>query len=60
LPVQCASSPYRGPEKDAREQIKKGRSHAWIGKGVLVRGFIIDVDTARLSELKALEEERAA
>jgi carbonic anhydrase len=51
---------YKDPEENAREQIKKVRSHPWIAKEVPVRGFIFDADTGRLSEVKALEEERAA
>ena len=51
---------YKDPEENTREQIKKVRSHPWIAKEVPVRGFIFDVDTGRLSEVKALEEERAA
>jgi len=51
---------YKDSEENTREQIKKVRSHPWIAKEVPVRGFIFDVDTRRLSEVKALEEERAA
>ena len=51
---------YKDTEKNTREQIKKARSHPWIAKDVPVRGFIFDVDTGRLSEVKALEDERAA
>jgi carbonic anhydrase len=51
---------FKDPEENTREQIKKVRSHPWIAKEVPVRGFIFDVDTGRLSEVKALEEERAA
>jgi len=51
---------YKDPEENTREQIKKVRSHPWIAKEVPVSGFIFDVDTGRLSEVKALEEERAA
>ncbi|MGA7547866.1 MAG: hypothetical protein WBW24_03765, partial [Candidatus Sulfotelmatobacter sp.] len=51
---------FKDPEENTREQIKKVRSHPWIAKEVPVRGFIFDVDTGRLIEVKALEEERAA
>ena len=51
---------YKDPEENTREQIKKVRSHPWIAKEVPVRGFIFDVETGRLSEVKALEEARAA
>ena len=51
---------YKDPEENSREQIKKVRSHPWIAKDVPVRGFIFDVDTGRLHEVKVLEHERAA
>jgi carbonic anhydrase len=51
---------YKDPEENTREQIKKVRSHPWIAKDVPVRGFIFDVDTGRLREVKALKDERAA
>jgi len=51
---------YKDPEENTREQIKKVRSHPWIAKEVPVRGFIFDVDTGRLREVKVLERERAA
>ena len=51
---------YKDPEENTREQIKKVRSHPWIAKDVPVHGFIFDVDTGRLREVKALEDERAA
>ena len=51
---------YKDPEENTREQIKKVRSHPWIAKDIPVRGFIFDVDTGRLREVKVLEGERAA
>ena len=51
---------FKDPEENTREQIKKVRSHPWIAKEVPVRGFIFDVDTGRLREVKAVEDERAA
>jgi carbonic anhydrase len=51
---------YKDPEENTREQIKKVRSHPWIAEEVPVRGFIFDVDTGRLSEVKAREKDRAA
>jgi len=51
---------YKDPEENTRAQIKKVRSHPWIAKEVPVRGFIFDVDTGRLREVKAVEDERAA
>ena len=50
----------KDPEKNTREHIKKVRSHPWISKDVPVRGFIFDVNTGRLSEVKLFENERAA
>jgi carbonic anhydrase len=51
---------YKDPEENTREQIRKVRSHPWIAKDVPVRGFIFDVETGRLREVKVLEHERAA
>lgn len=51
---------YKDPEVNTREQIKIVRSHPWISKDVPVRGFIFDVDTGRLSEVKVLEDALAA
>jgi carbonic anhydrase len=50
---------YKAPEVKTREQIKKVRSHPWIAKDVPVRGFIFDVETGRLREVKLLDTERA-
>ena len=38
-------------EMNVREQIRKVRSHPWIPESLRVRGFIHDVDTARLVEV---------
>jgi carbonic anhydrase len=51
---------YTDPEENTREQIKKVRSHPWIAKDVPVRGFVFDVETGRLREVKGLEAERGA
>ena len=51
---------YKDPEEHTREQIKKVRSHPWIAKDIPVRGFIFDVVTRGLREVKLLEHERAA
>jgi carbonic anhydrase len=45
---------YKDPEENTREQIKTVRSHPWIAKDIPVRGFIFDVDTGRLREVKAV------
>src|SRR5579862_10014896 len=51
---------YRDPAQNAREQIKKVRSHPWIAKEVAVRGVIFDVETGNLREVKAHDHQRAA
>ena len=40
-------------EESVREQIGKVRAHPWIPKEIPVRGFIYDVKTGRLLEVKA-------
>ena len=50
---------YKDPEENAREQIKKVRSHPWIAKEVPVRGFVFDVDTGLLREVHAAKETAA-
>ena len=43
---------YRDPDQNTREQIAKVRSHPWISKDVPVRGFVFDVETGLLREVK--------
>src|SRR3954464_6890831 len=43
---------YSDPEQNTQEQIKKVRSHPWIAPDVPVRGFVFDVETGRLREVK--------
>jgi carbonic anhydrase len=43
---------YIDPEQNTQEQIKKVRSHPWIAPDVPVRGFVFDVETGRLREVK--------
>lgn len=43
---------YKDPEQNTREQIKKVRSHPWIAKEVPVRGFVFDVETGLIREIK--------
>ena len=38
---------------NVREQIQKLKSHPWAPKGVPVRGFIFDVKTGKLDEVRA-------
>ncbi len=37
---------------DVRAQVEKARSHPWIPKDVTIRGFVYDVKSGRLSEVK--------
>ena len=59
-PVPMRFFSYKDPEENTRAQIKRVRSHPWIAKDVPVRGFIFDVDTGRLREVKVPELERVA
>lgn len=43
---------YKDPEQHTREQIAKVKSHQWIAKDVPVRGFIFDMKTGLLKEVK--------
>lgn len=51
---------YRDPEQNTLEQIEKVRSHPWIAKEVPVRGFVFDVETGLLREVKAVPPQAAA
>jgi carbonic anhydrase len=51
---------YKDPEENTREQIKRVRSHPWIAKDVPVRGFIFDVETGLLREVKPIAQQSAA
>ncbi len=51
-PVPMRFFSFKDPEENTRAQIAKVRSHPWIAKDVAVRGFIFDVDTGRLQEVK--------
>ena len=39
-------------ENNVREQIQKVKSHPWIPRGVPVRGFVYDVKSGKLGEVK--------
>jgi carbonic anhydrase len=51
---------YKDPDENTREQIKKVRSHPWIAKDVPVRGFVFDVETGLLREVRAHAKEASA
>lgn len=53
---QCPVAPARfyaftDLEDNVREQIRKVRSHPWIPPELPVRGFVYDVDSARMTEV---------
>lgn len=43
---------FRDLEENVREQVQKLRTHPWLPTSIPVRGFIYDVRTGRLSEVK--------
>jgi carbonic anhydrase len=43
---------YKDPEENTLDQIRKVAAHPWIAKDVPVRGFIFDVETGLLREVK--------
>jgi carbonic anhydrase len=45
---------YKDPAQNAREQIKKVRSHPWIAKDIAVRGFVFDMESGLLSEVEGI------
>ncbi|HTV06542.1 MAG TPA: carbonic anhydrase [Acidobacteriaceae bacterium] len=51
---------YKDPVQNTQEQIRKVRSHPWIAKDVPVRGFVFDVKTGLLTEVKAVRQQTAA
>jgi carbonic anhydrase len=51
---------YKDPEQNTREQIEKVRSHPWIAKDVPVRGFVFDMETGLLREVKAAARRQTA
>jgi carbonic anhydrase len=44
---------FHDPQEHTRDQIRKVRSHPWIAKEVVVRGFVFDMETGLLSEVEA-------
>jgi len=44
---------FKDPDENTRVQLLKVRAHPWIAKDVPVRGFVFDVETGRLREIKA-------
>ncbi len=44
---------FSSPEDNVREQVQKIKSHPWIPRRIPVRGFIYDVKSGRLQEVRA-------
>ena len=59
-PIPMRLFSFKDPEQNTREQIEKVRSHPWIAKDVPVRGFIFDMQTGLLTEVKAARHHAAA
>src|SRR5580698_1714407 len=51
---------FKDPEQNTLEQIKKVRSHPWIAKEIPVRGFIFDVQTGLIAEVRQVKQDAAA
>jgi carbonic anhydrase len=47
-------------EQNVREQVNKIRSHPWIPAEITVRGFVYDVKTGRLHEVRVTDVAKAA
>jgi carbonic anhydrase len=43
---------FRDVEKNVRDQMEKLRSHSWVRKEMQIRGFVFDVATGKLREVK--------
>src|ERR1700684_1644991 len=50
---------FKDPEENTQDQIKKVRSHPWIAKDIPVRGFIFDVETGLLREVRHIAHQAA-
>ena len=50
---------FKDPEENTQDQIKKVRSHPWIAKDIPVRGFIFDVETGLLREVRQVAHQAA-
>ena len=43
---------FSNPELNVRHQLEKLRTHPWVPKSVVIRGFVYDVTAGRLREVK--------
>ncbi|HMI50725.1 MAG TPA: carbonic anhydrase [Candidatus Saccharimonadales bacterium] len=44
---------FQNIEENVRHQLEKLQTHPWIPKSITVRGFVYDVSTGKLREIKA-------
>ncbi len=50
--VPVAFHAFTGLEEDVRLQMERARAHPWMPKDMSIRGFVYDVKTGRLNEVK--------
>ena len=50
--VPTAFHSFTNLDEDLREQMEKARAHPWVPKDMQIRGFIYDVKTGKLSEVR--------
>ena len=43
---------FKDVEKNVREQMEKLRAHSWVRKEMQIRGFVFDMGTGKLREVK--------
>ncbi len=43
---------FQDVEKNVREQVEKLRAHSWVQEEMTIRGFVFDVKTGKLREVK--------
>jgi len=51
---------FQDVEKNVRHQLQKLRTHPWVPKTVAIRGFVYDVATGLLREIKTLKVSSAS
>jgi carbonic anhydrase len=50
--VPTSFQAFTDPEEDLRQQMEKARVHPWLPKEIPIRGFVYDVRSGRLKEVK--------
>lgn len=51
--VPVAFHAFRDVEENLQRQMRRARSHPWIPKEIPIRGFVYDVKSGRLKEVRA-------